>query len=134
MNLQNGYKVIYEKITDGKRTFYATKNNTCDPAVDTKLVEAAIGEYKLIYERAGRFYGSKTGIPTDTDFCFEGFDEVFKETVVDSTEDPTDTVVKENVTVTPDEPADEPVDEPTNEPEDENLDSGEGSGEGIGEE
>ena len=39
MNLQNGYKVIYEKIADGKRTFYATENVVCDPKVDTKIVE-----------------------------------------------------------------------------------------------
>ena len=25
MNLQNGYKVIYEKAADGKRAFYASK-------------------------------------------------------------------------------------------------------------
>ena len=78
MNLQNGYKVIYEKIADGVRTFYATKNAKCDPQVDTKLVEAEIGKYKLIYEKAGQFYGSVSGIPAEGDFCFEGFDEVFK--------------------------------------------------------
>ena len=78
MILQNGYKVIYEKIADDTRTFYATKNVTCDPTVDTKLVEAKIGEYKLIYEKDGRFYGSATGIPAEGDYCFEGFDKVFK--------------------------------------------------------
>ena len=77
MNLQNGYKVIYEKIADGKRTFYATKNVVCDPAVDDKIVEAVIGEYKLIYEKGGRFYGSLTGIPAEGDRCFEEFDKVF---------------------------------------------------------
>ena len=81
MNLQNGYKVIYEKTADGKRTFYATKNVKCDPTVDDKIIEATIGEYKLIYEKAGSFYGSKTGIPADTDYCFTEFDKVFKETV-----------------------------------------------------
>ena len=78
MNLQNGYKVIYEKAADGKRTFYATKNVVCDPTVDDKIIEATIGEYKLIYEKDGRFYGSETGIPTDSDHCFEEFDKVFK--------------------------------------------------------
>lgn len=77
MNLQNGYKKIYEKTADGTRTFYATKNAVCDPKVDDKIVEATIGEYKLIYEKDGKFYGSKTGIPTDTDTCFKGFDKVF---------------------------------------------------------
>lgn len=80
MNLQNGYKVIYEQIADGKRTFYATKNVTCDPSVDDKIVEAAIGEYKLIYEKDGQFYGSMTGIPTENDYCFVDFDKVFKAT------------------------------------------------------
>ena len=40
MNLQNGYKVIYEKTADGTRTFYATKNTKCDPTVDDKIIEA----------------------------------------------------------------------------------------------
>ena len=78
MNLQNGYRVIYEKTANGKRTFYATKNVVCDPAVDDKIVEATIGEYKLIYEKNGQFYGSTTGIPTDNDHCFAEFDKVFK--------------------------------------------------------
>ena len=81
MNLQNGYKVIYEVTADGKRTFYATKGNTCDPAADDKIVEATIGEYKLIYEKEGRFYGSETGIPADGDKCFTEFDKVFVEAV-----------------------------------------------------
>lgn len=78
MNLQNGYKVIYEKAANGKRTFYATKNVVCDPTVDDKIVEAAIGEYKLIYEKGGQFYGSTTGIPAEGDHCFAEFDMVFK--------------------------------------------------------
>jgi hypothetical protein len=82
MNLQNGYKVIYEKIADGTRTFYATKANKCDPTVDDKIVEAEIGKYRLIYEKNGRFYGSESGIPAEGDFCFEGFDKVFVEDVV----------------------------------------------------
>ena len=89
MNLQNGYKVIYEKATDGKRTFYATKNVVCDPTVDDKIVEATIGEYKLIYEKAGQFYGSTTGIPTEEDHCFKEFDKVFKVTTEEpKTEEP----------------------------------------------
>ena len=57
MNLQNGYKVIYEKIADGKRAFYATKNRNCDPTVDEKIAEVVIGEYKLIYEKDGKRVG-----------------------------------------------------------------------------
>ena len=95
MNLQNGYKVIYEKTADGKRTFYATKNVTCNPEVDDKIVEAEIGKYRLIYEKGGRFYGSESGIPAEGDFCFEGFDKVF----VESKEEP----VEEPVIETPEE-------------------------------
>ena len=81
MKLQNGYKVIYEKAADGKRTFYATKNVTCDPTVDDKIIEAEIGKYKLIYEKNGEFFGSITGIPIENDDCFttENFKKVFVE-------------------------------------------------------
>ena len=110
MNLQNGYKVIYEKIADGKRTFYATKGIKCDPAVDDKIIEATIGEYKLIYEKDGSFYGSKTGIPAEGDYCFAEFDKVFKvvaeEAVVEPTAEPE---VKDEVPATEPE-AVEPTD------------------------
>ena len=76
MNLQNGYKVIYEKAADGKRTFYASKTGVFADA--EKILEATIGEYKLIYEKAGQFYGSTTGIPAEGDHCFTEFDKVFK--------------------------------------------------------
>ena len=94
MNLQNGYKVIYEKTADGKRTFYATKNVTCNPEVDDKIVEATIGTYKLIYEKNGSFYGSETGIPADGDYCFTEFDKVFK-VAEDELEEPVMTPVEE---------------------------------------
>ena len=93
MNLQNGYKVIYEKAADGKRTFYASKTGLFADA--EVITEATIGEYKLIYEKAGRFYGSTTGIPAEDDFCFEAFDKVFKEAkeepVAPAVEEPTQT-------------------------------------------
>lgn len=84
MNLQNGYKVLYEKITvdaetgKRKRIFYASKNNACDPSVDDKIVEAVIGKYKLIYEKDGRFFGSEENWPTANDFEFRDFEKVFK--------------------------------------------------------
>jgi hypothetical protein len=77
MNLQNGYKVIYEKAADGKRIFYASKTGIFADA--EVIAEAEIGKYKLIYEKAGRFYGSETGIPAEGDYCFEAFDKVFKQ-------------------------------------------------------
>ncbi len=101
MDLKNGYKVIYEKIADGTRTFYATKNVKCDPTVDDKIVEAEIGKYKLIYEKGGRFYGSESGIPADSDFCFEGFDKVFVETEEEVEEEAKEAMVEEPAFVLP---------------------------------
>lgn len=86
MKLQNGYKVIYEKTAEGKRTFYATENVVCDPAVDTKITEATIGEYKLIYEKDGQIYGSTVGVPTENDHCFEDFNVVLKKKIDIETE------------------------------------------------
>lgn len=79
MNLQNGYKVIYEKAANGMRTFYASKTGVFADA--EVIAEAEIGKYKLIYEKDGRFYGSESGIPAAGDFCFTAFDKVFKEAV-----------------------------------------------------
>lgn len=76
MNLQNGYKVIYEKTAEGKRTFYASKSVTFADA--EFLTETELNKYKLVYEKDGRFYGSETGIPADGDYCFEAFDKVLK--------------------------------------------------------
>ena len=83
MDLQNGYKVIYEKVADGNRTFYASKNGLFAGA--EVVTEAAIGEYKLVYEKDGKIYGSKTGVPATGDFCFEAFDKVFKKAEEEST-------------------------------------------------
>ena len=77
MNLQNGYKVIYEKAADGMRTFYASKTGFFADA--EVIAEAEIGKYKLIYEKDGKFFGSETGLPTEDDYCFEAFDKVFVE-------------------------------------------------------
>jgi hypothetical protein len=100
MNLQNGYKVVYEKAADGKRTFYATNNPKCDPNVDDKIVEATIGEYKLIYEKNGKIYGSTTGVPADSDRCFAEFDKIFKEAVEELAAPATETSATEEPTQT----------------------------------
>ena len=75
MKLENGYKVIYEKAADGKRTFYASKTGVFADA--EVICEAEIGKYKLIYEKDGCFYGSETGIPGENDYCFEDLKVVF---------------------------------------------------------
>jgi hypothetical protein len=86
MNLQNGYKVIYEKAADGKRIFYASKTGVCDPTVDTQLGEAFDdAEYrgKMIYEYKGSFYVTTGATPSydeegkPTDERLTAFDEVF---------------------------------------------------------
>ena len=102
MNLQNGYKVIYEKANDSKRTFSASKTGVFADA--EAIAETVIGQYKLIYEKAGKIYGSESGVPAEADSCFEAFDKVFK-------------VAEDEIVETPDEPANEdvPVELPKNE-------------------
>ena len=95
MNLQNGYKVIYEKIANGERTFYATENAKCDPAVDEEIVTVAIGDYKLVYEKNGKIYGSATGVPAEGDHCFSEFDKVFEVAANTSVEEPVAPAVEE---------------------------------------
>lgn len=100
MDLKNGYKVIYEKTADGKRTFYASKTGLV--ADGEKITEATIGEYKLIYEKDGDIYGSTENIPTKDDHCFEDLRAVF----VEASAVPTNTIVE------PDAPVVEPKKEP----------------------
>ena len=74
MDLQNGYKVIYEKIADGERTFFASKHNG---EAATQLGDAIkVGEYKLVFEKDGGIFGSVTGKVEDGK-RIEAFDEVF---------------------------------------------------------
>ena len=85
MELKNGYKVLYEVIEDGKRTFYADKCN--GDAAKQIGGQITIGSYKLVYERDGQIYGSTTGIPAEDDHCFDAFDEVFVCDHVDADDD-----------------------------------------------
>ena len=74
MDLQNGYKVLYEKIANGERTFFADK---LDGTAATQIGDAIkIGKYKLVYEKDGQIYGSETGNVKDG-ACLEAFNEVF---------------------------------------------------------
>lgn len=85
MNLQNGYKVIYEKAADGKRTFYASKSNSYPAADDVVLASFNDEDYrgKVIYEYKGKFYASTGAVPTydengePKDTLIDGFDKVF---------------------------------------------------------
>lgn len=90
MNLQNGYKVIYEKAADGKRTFYASKSTIYPNENDIVLATFNDADFlgKVIYEYKGKFYVSigavpaydENGEPTDT--VIGGFDEVLVENKV----------------------------------------------------
>ena len=79
MDLQNGYKVIYEEIANGKRTFFADK---LDGTAATKLKNVDgtetfnIGEYKLVFEKDGGIFGSTTG-KVDDGKRITAFDTVF---------------------------------------------------------
>ena len=93
MKLHNGYKVIYEKIADGERTFFADKMDGTDA---TQLGDAIkVGKYKLVFEKDGQIYASETGKVEDG-VCLEAFNEVFVEAKGDindeaSSEEPMDT-------------------------------------------
>lgn len=77
MNLQNGYKVIYDKAADGEHIFYASKTGIFASADEIGRFTAS--EYKLIYEKNGQIFGSTTGIPADSDKEFTEFKKVFEE-------------------------------------------------------
>lgn len=67
MELKNGYKLIYEVVVDGVRSFRASKTGA--PVVgnedlDIELFSSKIGEYKLVYEYKGNLYGATAGVPT----------------------------------------------------------------------
>lgn len=136
MNLQNGYKVVYEEAKDGKRTLYASKlDSTKNPGgVDTAhdFVIATLTDAdfagKVIYEYAGKFYVSdgavpaynEAGVPTDPELT-GNFEEVFVKAVEDAAvpaaidEDEAEEPVEE-----PDEAPDEAPEE-SDEPEQTNA-------------
>lgn len=74
MNLQNGYKVIYDKAANGEHVFCASKTGVFADAEE--LGRLAVGEYKLIYEKNGQLYCSATGTPSDEDKEFTAFKKV----------------------------------------------------------
>lgn len=103
MNLQNSYKVIFEKTADGKRTFYASKTGVFADA-ERISEELEIGKYKLIYEKDGNIYGSETGVPAKNDHQFSEFNKVLKETVEEPVA-PVNNKRSRKTTTTTEEPA-----------------------------
>ena len=75
MNLQNDYRVVYEKVSGDKRAFYASKTGLF---ADAELItEIDLDKYNLIYEKAGKLYGSETNVPTENDYYFKDFEKIF---------------------------------------------------------
>lgn len=74
MKLQNDYKIIYEKLVEGKRHLYAGKNAVpSEEDVEVKydsLTEEQVKAFKLIYESGEGFKGSEAGIPDKADKAF----------------------------------------------------------------
>jgi hypothetical protein len=118
MNLQNGYKVIYEKIADGERTFFADKLDGADATQIGEAIE--IGKYKLVFEKDGKIYGSESGKIEDG-VCLEAFNAIFVETeATEETQDPAPANVEPEVIEPEVEPVIEDEEEPTEvEPEEE---------------
>ena len=120
MNLKNGYKVMYEVIEDGKRTFLASKTGVFADAEEIASFE--FGAYKTVYQTVEGLFGrTKDG----ADVRLEAFDKVFVETVEDEgTVTPEDTTETTDEPIVPDEPEtpseepDEPVEGDDDEPTD----------------
>ena len=81
MILQNDYKVLYEKVADGKRTFFASKSGAFADA--EQIGEFEIGKYKLVYEKNGKIYCSENNVPSfdengePADVAVDSLDVVF---------------------------------------------------------
>ena len=117
MNLNNGYKVLYDAVDGTERVITASKTGTPEGADEILCV--AMGEYKLIYQDAEhKIRGSVTGIPAADDKVFTEFDEVFVETTSEE-ETPASNQVEEpqaeNPAVEPVVPATPAVQEPEEE-------------------
>ena len=102
MNLQNGYKVLYEKVADNKRAFLASKSSFFADA--EQIGEAIeIGKYKLIYEKNGKIYCSESSTPTESDSCLDTFDKLFIVESEDASEEDVDDTVERAPEVEPEE-------------------------------
>jgi hypothetical protein len=84
MNLQNGYKVIYDKAVGGEHIFTASKTGIFADAEELgRLVD---GDYKLIYEKDGKLFYSTTGVPSTEDKEFTALKKVIENGYVEPTE------------------------------------------------
>ena len=74
MKLQNDYKLVYEKVVDGKRHLFASKNSIpSDADVEVKydsLTEDQVKAFKLIYEAGEGFKGASERVPGEADQAF----------------------------------------------------------------
>ena len=108
MNLKNGYKVMYEVIEDGKRTFLASKTGVF---ADAKEIDSfAFGSYKTVYQTTEGLFGRTAD---GNDIRLEAFDKVFVEDVEDNeTVEPTDTTEPTNEPAQSSDETETPVEEP----------------------
>ena len=111
MELQNGYKVIYDVAAEGEHRFYASKTGFFKDAdeIGSFPADGKTRKYKLVYEKDGRFFGSETGIPSETDDALVALDKVF----VAAEEGEEDEVIEEVEEVVEEEDEEENTVEPT---------------------
>lgn len=131
MILQNGYKKIYEHAANGERTLYATVNDVCDPAVDTKLGSFVEAEFagRMLYEYHGKVYAAVANVPAydengvPTDDCVLDLTNIGAASTSEANEPAPAAVEPEDeeheTTVEPDEDETDETDEPedTEDPE-----------------
>ena len=118
MKFENGYKLIYAKVEDGKNVLYAAKDMIpSEDDVEITLAGKTDG-MKLFYVKDGAFYGSTKNIPTEDDAAI----------VILAGED---VVIGVDPTSEGDDNGEDPA--PTNDEGDgETTDAGVGEGEDIG--
>jgi hypothetical protein len=107
MDLKNGYKKVYE-TAEG---VFATKNNTCDPSVDSELAEGMLNKIlpsgAFVYEKNGKIYVvSNGGLPS--------FDENGESLDLDTELFDMVTIQEEEVTTTSDSLEDDEPEVPKN--------------------
>ena len=70
MELKNGYKLIYEKLIDGIKKLFATKNTV--PSIEDKPIDLGISAeqeaaLKLVYQKEDNLWCSTKNVPTTDD-------------------------------------------------------------------
>lgn len=116
MELKNGYKVIYDIASNNEHVFYASTSGLFDDKCK-EICRLTGGQYKLIYEKNGQFFGSASGIPTADDKPIsEAFNKVFIEETEENSAAPKTKSTRRRSGSTVEPPVTEPsVEEPVTE-------------------